>query len=177
MASALGHAVVGLAIVKVGSLRPNAKKLWLAAIVSSIIPDLDFVGFRLGVPYQSIFGHRGISHSIFFALVWSVVLVATIFRKQGSRAKTGILLFFATLSHGLIDAMTNGGLGVGFFIPFLNERYFFSFRPIEVSPISISRFFSHPEKILLNETLWIGLPCLVFVLAARPIQNRLKKYF
>jgi inner membrane protein len=51
-------------------------------------------------------------------------------------------LFLATASHGVLDAMTDGGLGVAFFSPFDNRRYFLPWRPIVVSPISIARFFS-----------------------------------
>jgi len=38
--------------------------------------------------------------------------------------------------------MTKGGLGVAFFSPFDNSRYFLPWRPIRVSPIAIHRFFS-----------------------------------
>ena len=60
-----------------------------------------------------------------------------------SRRGVGYVLFFSlsTASHAVLDAMTNGGLGVAFFAPFNNERYFFSFRPIQVSPIGIKNFF------------------------------------
>jgi len=49
-----------------------------------------------------------------------------------------LAIFFAaiTASHGLFDAMTNGGLGVAFFAPFDNTRYFLPWRPIPVSPMS-----------------------------------------
>ena len=29
-----------------------------------------------------------------------------------------VVLFLSTISHGILDAMTSGGNGVGFFIPF-----------------------------------------------------------
>ena len=46
-----------------------------------------------------------------------------------------LAIFFAaiTASHGLFDAMTNGGLGVAFFAPLDNARYFLPWRPIPVS--------------------------------------------
>jgi inner membrane protein len=43
-------------------------------------------------------------------------------------------------SHGILDAMTDGGLGVAFFSPFDDTRCFFPFRPIKVSPIGLSFF-------------------------------------
>jgi inner membrane protein len=65
----------------------------------------------------------------------------------------------AALSHGLLDAATNGGLGVAFLSPFSNRRYFFSFRPVEVSPIGIRPFFSERGiEVLRSEAFWIWLP-------------------
>ena len=43
------------------------------------------------------------------------------------------LLFVAMASHGVLDALTDGGRGVGFLIPFSSERFFFPWRPIPVS--------------------------------------------
>ena len=51
-------------------------------------------------------------------------------------------LFMATASHGVLDAMTDGGSGVAFLAPFDDTRYFLPWRPIPVSPIGVSRFFS-----------------------------------
>ena len=34
-------------------------------------------------------------------------------------------LFLATASHGVLDAMTNGGLGIAFFSPINNRRFSF----------------------------------------------------
>jgi len=65
----------------------------------------------------------------------------------------------ATASRGFLDAMTDGGLGVAFFSPFDNHRYFFPWRPIRVSPIGIGRFFSpRGLDVLQSELLWIWLP-------------------
>ena len=67
-----------------------------------------------------------------------------------------------TLSHGVLDAFTDGGLGIAFFAPFDASRYFFPWRPLAVSPIGISQFFSAWGLIvLLTEGIWIGIPvCL-----------------
>jgi inner membrane protein len=68
-------------------------------------------------------------------------------------------LFLSTLSHGILDALTSGGLGVAFFAPFDNSRYFFPWRPIRVSPISVSGFFSSRGlQVLRSELQWIWLP-------------------
>jgi inner membrane protein len=64
--------------------------------------------------------------------------------------------FTATASHSVLDAMTNGGLGVAFFSPFSKDRYSLPWRPIRVSPISLHRFFSgRGYAVLQSELLWI----------------------
>lgn len=95
----------------------------------------------------------------------SGLVVATAFRDArwaAYRIRLALYFFFATASHGVLDAMSNGGLGVAFFAPFDNTRYFFPFRPVEVSPLSIEAFFSTSGlAILWNELLWIWLPSLL----------------
>jgi len=68
------------------------------------------------------------------------------------------------ISHGILDAMTSGGKGVGFFIPFDNERFFFPFRKIKVSPIGVEKFFSEwGIKVILSDLKCILIPCLVII--------------
>ena len=55
--------------------------------------------------------------------------------------------------------MTTGGLGVAFFAPFDDTRYFFPWRPIPVSPIGVRRFFGERGlAVLAGELLWVWLP-------------------
>lgn len=82
-------------------------------------------------------------------------------------------LFLSTILHGILDAFTNGGLGVGFLIPFDNDRYFFSYRPIQVSPIGIQSFFSKwGWRVILSELVWIGVPGLVIFIGVKLIKKR-----
>ena len=73
-----------------------------------------------------------------------------------------VVYFFAvTASHPILDAMTNGGLGVAFFAPFDNSRYFLPWRPIEVSPIGVRAFFTlRGLTVLQSEFIWIWIPSL-----------------
>jgi inner membrane protein len=76
-----------------------------------------------------------------------------------NRAWLWLYFFLATASHGFLDAMTNGGLGVAFFSPFDNARYFLPWHPILVSPISLTRFFSgRGAAVLPSELIWIWIP-------------------
>ncbi len=98
-----------------------------------MIPDVDVIGFQFGIRYGDFWGHRGFTHSLVFAAILATVAIAVGFygETQGvNRAVLWVYFFLATASHGLLDAMTNGGLGVAFFSPFDNRRYFLPWRPM-----------------------------------------------
>ncbi|NND77938.1 MAG: metal-dependent hydrolase [Flavobacteriales bacterium] len=161
MASIFGHLVASYTITK--AAKANSKLLIGLALVSSCLPDGDILFHNFGVPYGSPFGHRGFTHSIFFAASWSGLLLLLF--NELRNWKSYLVLFFSTASHGLLDAMTTGGKGVGFFIPFLDDRYFLPWRFIKVSPMSASRFFSEwGWKVLVSEFQGIFLPCLVILI-------------
>src|SRR5262245_17615512 len=85
----------------------------------SILPDIDVIGFRFGVKYGDVLGHRGLTHSIFFSVIVSFLLTRLILKKDSETQGRAILVFFflfcCTVSHGIFDAFTDGGLGVAFF--------------------------------------------------------------
>jgi len=143
--------------------RKDKFKLWFWGVFSSIMPDFDVIGFKFGIAYESMWGHRGFTHSIFFAVVWSIFLALILFKKSRKGLLVAfIYLFICTLSHGFLDAMTTGGHGVGFFIPFDETRHFFPWRMIRVSPMSISRFFSEwGMRVLKSEAIFIMIPSLI----------------
>ena len=70
-----------------------------------------------------------------------------------------------TASHGILDALTDGGLGIALLAPFDYDRYFFPWTPIVVSPIGIAGMFSKwGLEVMRSELVWIWLPCLFVVL-------------
>lgn len=170
MASIFGHGVVGFTITKLIGNK-QTKWLLLAAILSAILPDFDIITFKLGIAYQHPLGHRGFTHSILFAVLWALVLMLTIGRNN--KLIWFLVIFLSTISHGIFDAMTSGGEGIGFFIPFNNDRFFFSFREILVSPLGIKKFFSGwGLRVILSEIKFIVIPSLLILL----ILGTLKKY-
>ena len=170
MASIFGHSVAGFTLTKVIDSK-NLRWLLLAAIFSTILPDLDVLAFKFGIAYEHPLGHRGFTHSILFAILWALALMFTIGRKN--KLIWFLVIFLSTLSHGFLDAMTSGGKGVGFFIPFNNERFFFAFRGIKVSPIGIEKFFSSwGLNVLLSEFKYIVLPCF-FIFIVRFLIKKL----
>lgn len=50
-----------------------SSRLCMAGLVLSVVPDLDVLAFRLGIPYADSFGHRGASHSLAFALLMGFI--------------------------------------------------------------------------------------------------------
>ena len=161
MATVFTHALVGGALA--GAARGPTLRLTVVLGVLSVLPDVDLLAFRLDIPYEHPLGHRGLTHSLLFAAFCGL---ATPWLAGGPRfAEVGAwwgrvaLGFAATASHGLLDALTNGGLGVGFFVPLSGERFFFAWRPLPVSPLSAAAFFtSAGARILANEILWVWLP-------------------
>ena len=167
MASIFGHALTAVTLGTSFSKTLTSSKFWLLGIICAILPDADVIGFSFNIDYSSFWGHRGFSHSLVFALLLGV-FVTFIFYRNSFLSKKGMLyiLFFTlcTASHAVLDAMTTGGLGVAFFSPFDDTRYFFSWRPIRVSPIGIARFFSERGlKVITSELIWIGIPSVLYI--------------
>ena len=161
MASAFGHAVAAFTASRFFPKFLMQKRVIFLGIASSIMPDIDVLAFKYGIQYEDLWGHRGMTHSIFFALLWSILLLLIFHSKSNDKWKLFGFYFLATVSHSVLDALTTGGAGVAFFAPFDTERYFFPRRVIKVSPISASRFFSEwGIKVLASEAKYIGLPCL-----------------
>jgi inner membrane protein len=158
------HPAVPIALSVLLPRDTASSSLVIAASVCSIIPDVDVIAFGLGIRYGDMFGHRGFTHSLTFAVALGALATAILFHhSHASHLVIFLYLFLSTLSHPLLDALTNGGLGVGFFAPFSNKRYFFPYRPIEVSPIGVSSFFSYRGfEVLLSELRWVWLPSSIF---------------
>ena len=166
MASGFAHMAVAYAMGK--TLNPSwpTKRFWVLTLLCCVLPDVDVLGLVMGIPYDHVLGHRGITHSVVFAIMVGIVMPRVLtsgFSCSTYRYSTLAVYFsLVILSHGALDALTDGGLGIAFFAPFDATRYFFPWRPIAVSPIGISEFFSHwGLSVLLTEGIWIGIPvCL-----------------
>jgi inner membrane protein len=142
-----------------------------AGAILTVLPDADVVAFVFGIPYEHMLGHRGITHSIAFAT--GVALLGTaLLRVPAHRRATFTFLFVCAISHPLLDALTNGGLGVALFAPFSNQRYFFPWTPIRVSPIGAAFFSPRGFATLLSEMRWVWLPVALLAIAGKYLRNR-----
>ena len=143
--------------------------------MSSITADLDCIGFAFGVPYESQWGHRGFTHSIVFSLALAALWACRNKEFDASRLVVFFYTFISAISHPLIDALTDGGLGIAFFWPFSAERYFFPAHPIPVSPIG-NRFFSERGlHVFTSELAMLWLPCLALGGAGFAVRKFLEK--
>lgn len=176
MASAFSHAIAALGLGACFSKPEVPKRVWALGAFYSVLPDADVVAFAFGIPYEHMLGHRGLSHSVLFAGALSAATVGLAFRKGVpglGPAKLGLYLFLATASHGVLDALTNGGLGVAFWAPFENSRHFFPFQPIQVSPIGIRRFFGRRGLVVLaTELVWVWLPSALLAGTALALRKK-----
>lgn len=171
LATIISHSIAALAVGNVFRLEYKRARFWLLTAICAAIPDIDVIGFSFGIHYRDILGHRGLTHSLTFALILACVVVLLAcgdIAAFSTRWWKLVAYFFAIIaSHGVLDAMTNGGLGVAFFAPFSNERYFFPWRPIEVSPLAVELFFSQQGlQVIISEVKWIWIPSGLLVTMA-----------
>lgn len=141
-----------------------------------MLPDADVIGFSFGVRYDDMFGHRGFTHSLFFAALVGAFVAWQIPNPKSQGPNPNRVALFAwftavTMSHGVLDALTNGGRGIGFFAPFSNHRFFFPWRPIQVSPIGAGFFSSRGLRVLVSECGWIWLPSAIMAASARLLKK------
>lgn len=166
MASLITHPIVPLAAAGLLGRRVIPSRLLMLGAAFAALPDLDGIAFRIRIPYASDFGHRGFSHSIVFALCCTVLALPLARALSAKPLTVYLFLALSMLSHGVLDAMTDGGKGVAFFWPFSSERIFFGFRPLEVSPVSVKRFLTgRGWQVLQSELMWIWAPTLLLTLS------------
>lgn len=162
MPTIMTHAMLPLAFGLALGQRTVSRRLLAAGAIAAMLPDADVVAFKLGIAYADAFGHRGASHSILFAVLLGLLALLAAHRLHTTRALAFGWITLATLSHPLLDMLTNGGLGVALFWPLSDARLFAPWQVIEVSPIGVRNFLSgRALAVLGSEFLWVWLPVLV----------------
>ncbi|MBM7061212.1 metal-dependent hydrolase [Pseudomonas sp. UL073] len=175
MTTLISHPLPVLAVGLALGSRQIPPRLLLAGLLSACLPDADVLAFQLGIAYADAFGHRGFSHSLLFAAGCGL------FGALGSRwlgcgpLKPGLWVGLACASHGLLDALTNGGLDVAFFWPWDAQRYFLPWRPIVVSPFIGNFFGPRGVQVLLSEARWVWAPCAGLALSGVGLRALLRR--
>jgi inner membrane protein len=173
MPTLFSHPAVPLAIGFGLGRRIISPSLLAVGVALAVLPDLDVLMLRLGIPYENGLSHRGFSHSMTFAFLFAL-LGAKFSNRFNTDFRTAfVFLFLSTISHGLLDCLTNGGYGIALLWPFSDHRFFAPFQPIEVSPLGLQRFFSmRGIEVILSEIMWVWLPAVLGGIALRIGQNR-----
>ena len=166
--ASLGHVAVGMALGRRYAGERPARLGWAFAGMSALalLPDADVVAFRLGIPYAAPWGHRGASHSLVFAALLAVGLALAVRAGGGRGARAGLFAFLALGSHGLLDTLTDGGLGAALLWPFSDVRLFSPVRPLPVAPIARGMLSTRGAYVLAVEAL-LFLPAFAYALWPR----------
>jgi inner membrane protein len=167
--ASIGHIVVGMAAARV--YRDGAAPHWSSMALwsgLSLLPDIDVIGFGLGVEYGDPWGHRGATHSLTCAMAIAAALGLAAPRFQLPPVRIWAIAGVVLASHGLLDTLTDGGLGCALLWPFDLTRYFAPWRPIPVAPIGLD-FLSPASLVIVLTELVLLAPLVVFALRPKHI--------
>jgi inner membrane protein len=174
----IAHSVIGVAAGTAFAPKVASKRFLFLSIFCAAIPDADVIGFFFGIPNYHVIGHRGFFHSPFFSLLLSIFIVYIFFRNKKLFSNSWWFymsyFFLLSASHGILDALTNGGSGIALLSPFDKTRYFFLWSPIMVTPLNVKDFIGNwGLMVIRSELLWIWLPSLSIFIVSRVIRNNL----
>lgn len=180
MPTIISHAAVPLALgIGLGEQRIPSRLL-AAGVLVSMLPDADVILFRFGATYDGPWAHRGFSHSVGFAIFLGLFAALAMRRFAPTLVTFGFVASSAA-SHGLLDMLTNGGHGIAFLWSLSDHRYFFNWRPIQVSPLAASRFATRAAAVAKTELMWVWLPGIAvaaglrFVFARRSLERAFRR--
>jgi inner membrane protein len=139
VSSVTAHFLIGAALalpalpqVELTAILPR----WKLPVTSGLLaasPDLDLAARRaFDIPDTSLFSHRGFFHSPFFLILVAAALAGIVARGHPRKTFFWLWLVWAgcMVTHPVLDALSNGGRGVMFLLPFSRARFFFPWRPI-----------------------------------------------
>jgi inner membrane protein len=159
VATIYSHAVVGAGLARLYAARPMPWAYWGLAVILPTLPDLDVFSMAA---YGDPLGHRGITHSLLFALLLGTAAAGVTFSSFRTRWwSLAILLFVIIASHGVLDAMTRGGEGIPFCWPF-GGRYG-NWGPLPLSDIAFDLPDPRHSLAVRAELAWVWLPTIVVV--------------
>jgi inner membrane protein len=129
--ASLGHLAVGLLAGRFQDdgrkphARPRSRSTTLIGFsLLAMLPDADVFITSLGGPHDSmVAGHRGASHSLLMAATIAIAggLLARRYGWSGIRTMLAVML--AIGSHGLLDALGEGGRAIPLFWPLSEHRF------------------------------------------------------
>jgi inner membrane protein len=134
MPSSISHAAAAVTIAAAILPRRAYRVLAVVGVVCVILPDVDALPRLIGrADIAALGGHRGFTHSITFAVALAGLLMLGPWQKfEVPRWTVFSYVAVATLSHGVLDAFSDYGSGVGvaFLSPFYEQRFKAPWQPI-----------------------------------------------
>lgn len=162
--ASLGHVAIGMAAGRAYGRRGRGAIFAMIVFSAiSLLPDLDVLAFALDIPYAHAFGHRGASHSLAAALALGVLALAP---PSERRLRTALFVALVAASHSLLDALTDGGLGVALLWPFSGARFFAPWQPIPVAPLGTNMLSARGLYVIAVEAVLFA-PLFLFALWPR----------
>ena len=156
MSTVIGHGLAGaLAAATITASVETRNRRWLIVFgaLVAVVPDLDVVIYLLLSP-EGMAIHRGLSHSVAFALASAALGTLCCFRILSASVHMILLaLAFAALTHPLLDYLMGAGPPIAFLSPLLNHG---SLLPVVAMPVAyyatslrgLVSLLTHPPTIL-----------------------------
>lgn len=170
--ASFGHVAVGMLAGRLhgGGSRSAAKPCSWATMVAfaglALLPDADVLLVACGASDFGASGHRGASHSFTVALVAGLIVPLATRRLGWPLARTAIAATLAVASHGVLDALAQGGRGLPLLWPMSPARFHAPWRIIPDAPRGM-RLISHYGLAELAIEFVLFLPITVYALWPR----------
>jgi membrane-bound metal-dependent hydrolase YbcI (DUF457 family) len=133
--------VLGIAVAEVTAGKTLKNRGFLYGAILGTIPDLDVVVGQFLNPIDGILIHRGMSHSVLFALLFSLLLgwCITKIEKQRISFKTSYWMsFWCLFTHALLDMCTTWGTQIFWPLPYrFSANTIFVIDPLYTIPFMI----------------------------------------
>lgn len=171
------HALVPVAAA-VAVSRPLAHwRLVAFAAVAAMAPDLDAIANPLfGLQANSIYSHRGFTHSLFVAM-GAGIFAAAIHRRLRVRPLTAAAVVGGAMAtHGLMDMMTDSGSPVAILWPLSSTRLYADWRPIHGGELELSHLATQLPPRLEAELWQLILPMFAVVIAIRGCRALIRRF-
>lgn len=167
------HIVLGACLGKVLLPKEMGKKALVLGALAHSIPDIDVISSFFNTATQDLLLHRSISHSLFIAIVFALLLSAFSFVRNKRKIKFARLFIPFLIMVGLHDILdTCNNYGTELFAPFSATRYSFHLLYVAdpiftILPLiaAVLLFVKKSNWKLANRTAVLGIvtPCIYLV--------------
>jgi inner membrane protein len=169
-----GHIAIGLVSGRrhkeVIGARGWRSLFWFPVV--GMLPDVDFFWVCLGVPDRGWAGHRGLTHTPFFALSCGLILAWALIKTGRNWRAMTTAVTLTMLSHGLLDGLAEEGRGIMYLWPLSDTRFHLPWRPIPDAPTGLAFFSRKGLHGFLVELAYFSPWWLYALWPRRRIRNR-----